>query len=65
MRIRLNKKVESLLKQFIAQHLLENANSSHLVQCLVTEAIQNNNNKLSEGLHDNMCRYQKTKNLLD
>ncbi len=65
MRIRLNKQVERLLKQFIAQHLLDGSNSSHLVQCLVTEAIKNNNNKIREGLHDSMCRKQRTKNLLD
>ena len=64
MRIRLNKIVEDLLQQYVAENRLEDITSSHLVQCLVTEAI-NNNNKIREGLHDSTCRYQNTKNLLD
>ncbi len=65
MRIRLNKKVEDLLQQYVAENKLEGVASSHLVQCLVTEAINNKNNNLTEGLHDDMCRNQQTKNLLD
>lgn len=62
MRIRLNKNVENLLDAFAVENQLEDVNSSHLVQCLVIEAI-NNNNKNSEGQLNDLCRKQKRKQL--
>ena len=63
-RIRLNKNVEDLLKAFVVKNQLEGVTSSHLVQCLVIEAINNNKNN-SEGQLNDLCRIRRKKQLFN